>query len=88
MFLGEKLEDEQVNEVFADCLDPEDDDGNIFYARKYRTATVVLGKLPAHHLPQSPTQTLFSLILSNAQSPVVQIPTPKKDHFVRLMLVA
>lgn len=31
---GEKLSDDEVNEVFADCMDPEDDDGNIFYARK------------------------------------------------------
>lgn len=30
--LGEKLSDDEVNEVFADCMDPEDDEGNIFYA--------------------------------------------------------
>lgn len=30
--LGEKLSDDEVNELFADCMDPEDDEGNIFYA--------------------------------------------------------
>jgi Ca2+-binding EF-hand superfamily protein len=30
--LGEKLSDDEVNELFADCMDPEDDEGQIFYA--------------------------------------------------------
>lgn len=30
--LGEKLEDNEVNEVVKDCMDPEDDDGMIPYA--------------------------------------------------------
>jgi len=30
--LGEKMSDDEVAELFADCMDPEDDDGNIFYA--------------------------------------------------------
>ncbi|XP_046804856.1 myosin light chain alkali isoform X2 [Lucilia cuprina] len=30
--LGENLEDEQVEELFADCMDPEDDDGFIPYS--------------------------------------------------------
>lgn len=33
-YSGEKLSDDEVAEVFADCMDPEDEDGNIFYARK------------------------------------------------------
>lgn len=32
---GERLSDDEVNELFADCMDPEDDEGNIFYARTY-----------------------------------------------------
>ncbi|XP_073815889.1 myosin light chain alkali isoform X1 [Musca autumnalis] len=31
--LGENLEDEQVETLFADCLDPEDDDGFIPYSQ-------------------------------------------------------
>ncbi|XP_061391318.1 myosin light chain alkali isoform X1 [Musca vetustissima] len=31
--LGENLEDEQVETLFADCLDPEDDDGMIPYSQ-------------------------------------------------------
>lgn len=34
-FLGEKLEDNEVAEVTKDCMDAEDDDGMIPYARKY-----------------------------------------------------
>lgn len=34
-FLGEKLDDNEVAEVVKDCMDPEDDDGMIPYARKY-----------------------------------------------------
>jgi len=30
--LGEKLSDDETAELFADCVDPEDEDGNIFYA--------------------------------------------------------
>lgn len=30
--LGEKLSDDEVTELFTDCMDPEDDEGNIFYA--------------------------------------------------------
>lgn len=33
--LGEKLEDNEVAEVTKDCMDTEDDDGMIPYARKY-----------------------------------------------------
>lgn len=31
---GEKLSDDEVAELFADCMDPEDEDGNVFYARE------------------------------------------------------
>uniref|UniRef100_A0A1A9WBY9 Myosin light chain alkali n=1 Tax=Glossina brevipalpis TaxID=37001 RepID=A0A1A9WBY9_9MUSC len=31
--LGENLEDEQVEELFADCMDPEDDEGMIPYSQ-------------------------------------------------------
>ncbi|XP_037811228.1 myosin light chain alkali isoform X1 [Lucilia sericata] len=31
--LGENLEDEQVEELFADCMDPEDDEGFIPYSQ-------------------------------------------------------
>lgn len=30
--LGEKLSDDEVTDLFGDCMDPEDDEGNIFYA--------------------------------------------------------
>jgi myosin light chain 6 len=30
--LGEKLSDDEVTELFADCMDPENEDGEIFYA--------------------------------------------------------
>uniref|UniRef100_A0A1Q3FLK4 Myosin light chain alkali n=1 Tax=Culex tarsalis TaxID=7177 RepID=A0A1Q3FLK4_CULTA len=33
--LGEKLERDELDDVFKDCMDPEDDDGNIPYAREY-----------------------------------------------------
>ncbi len=29
------MSDDEVAELFADCMDPEDDEGNIFYARMY-----------------------------------------------------
>lgn len=32
---GESLDDEQVETLFADCMDPEDDEGFIPYSRKY-----------------------------------------------------
>lgn len=35
-FLGENLDDEQVETLFADCMDPEDDEGMIPYSRKYK----------------------------------------------------
>lgn len=35
MTIGEKLDDEQVEALFKDCVDPEDDEGYIPYARKY-----------------------------------------------------
>lgn len=31
---GEKLTDAEVEEVCKDCLDPEDEDGQVPYARK------------------------------------------------------
>jgi hypothetical protein len=31
---GEKLSDDEVTELFTDCMDPEDEDGNVFYARE------------------------------------------------------
>lgn len=34
--LGENLDDEQVETLFADCMDPEDDEGMIPYSRKYK----------------------------------------------------
>lgn len=33
-FLGEKLTDVEVDELFEDCLDEEDDEGEILYDRK------------------------------------------------------
>uniref|UniRef100_U5EUZ0 Myosin light chain alkali n=1 Tax=Corethrella appendiculata TaxID=1370023 RepID=U5EUZ0_9DIPT len=30
--LGERLSDEECDQIMADCMDPEDDEGNIFYA--------------------------------------------------------
>lgn len=33
--LGEKLTEDQVDELFEDCLDEEDDDGQIPYIRKF-----------------------------------------------------
>lgn len=27
--------DDEVAELFADCMDPEDEDGNIFYTREF-----------------------------------------------------
>ncbi|KAL5284510.1 Mlc1 family protein [Megaselia abdita] len=32
--LGENLQDDQVEELFTDCMDPEDEDGFIPYSRK------------------------------------------------------
>lgn len=37
MFPGERMTDEEVAELFADCMDPEDEDGNVFYARESRS---------------------------------------------------
>lgn len=37
---GEKLEDNEVDEVVKDCMDPEDDDGMIPYAREYRIGDI------------------------------------------------
>lgn len=37
-FLGEKLSDDEVAELFADCMDPEDEDGNVFYTREFQAA--------------------------------------------------
>lgn len=37
-FIGERLSDPEVEEVLKDCMDPEDDDGFIPYARKYWSA--------------------------------------------------
>lgn len=34
--LGETLTQEQIDEVFKDCMGEENDDGEIKYARKYR----------------------------------------------------
>lgn len=39
--VGESLDDEQVETLFADCMDPEDDEGMIPYSRKY-TKTIRL----------------------------------------------
>ena len=39
--LGEKLSDDEVAELFGDCMDPEDDEGNIFYARMYHKSISV-----------------------------------------------
>lgn len=35
MFKGEKLTDNEVAEITKDCMDPEDEDGMIPYARKF-----------------------------------------------------
>lgn len=35
VFLGEKLTEQEVEEVQKDCLDPEDDEGMVPYVRKY-----------------------------------------------------
>jgi len=32
--MGERLSEDEAAELFADCMDPEDEDGNIFYARE------------------------------------------------------
>ena len=32
--LGEKLSDDEAATLFGDCMDPEDEDGNVFYARE------------------------------------------------------
>lgn len=40
--LGEKLSEDELAELFADCMDPEDEDGNIPYARKCRTFHEIL----------------------------------------------
>lgn len=45
--LGEKLSDDEVAELFADCMDPEDEDGNVFYApflKKMMDSTIVYKK--------------------------------------------
>lgn len=42
--IGEKLEDAQVDELVKDCMDPEDDDGMIPYARKYSKMKLVKPK--------------------------------------------
>lgn len=42
IFIGEKLSDDEVADLFADCMDPEDDEGNIFYARMYHESISVL----------------------------------------------
>lgn len=34
-FLGERLEPEQVDALFKDCMGEENDDGEIQYAREY-----------------------------------------------------
>lgn len=34
VFPGEKLTDEELDEVVKDCMDPEDEDGMIPYVRK------------------------------------------------------
>ncbi|KAL7024992.1 hypothetical protein ACKWTF_013296 [Chironomus riparius] len=39
--LGEKLSDDEVADLFGDCMDPEDDEGNIFYARMYHKSISV-----------------------------------------------
>lgn len=39
---GENLDDEQVEALFADCMDPEDDEGMIPYSRKYSPAELSL----------------------------------------------
>lgn len=41
--IGERLTDGECEEVVKDCMDPEDDDGFIPYARKYRS---VLDRVP------------------------------------------
>lgn len=38
--LGEKLSDPEVEQVLKDCMDPEDDDGFIPYARKYGSVSM------------------------------------------------
>ncbi|CAO1425265.1 unnamed protein product [Diamesa hyperborea] len=45
--LGEQLTDAEVTELFADCMDPEDEDGNIFYApflKKMMDNAIIFGK--------------------------------------------
>lgn len=37
--LGERLEDTDVDEVLKDCMDAEDDEGQIPYAREYNIIT-------------------------------------------------
>lgn len=40
--LGERLEDFQVDEVLADCMDKEDEEGFIPYERKYNFFQTIL----------------------------------------------
>lgn len=45
--LGEKLTEDELENVFKDCMDPEDDDGNIPYApflKKMMDNMVVINK--------------------------------------------
>jgi len=51
---GERLTDAECEEVLKDCMDPEDDDGFIPYARKYR---FVLGRVSWMRLPPPPRWT-------------------------------
>lgn len=57
--LGEKLSEDELAELFADCMDPEDEDGNIPYARKCRTFYNILqiNKCPS-------TSIKFDLLLT------------------------
>lgn len=47
--LGEALPDAQVDEIFKDCMDPEDEDGQIPYARKFKFIPIINPSL--YHYP-------------------------------------
>lgn len=42
---GERLTDEEVDSVFKDCMDEEDEDGMIPYAREYPSLVVPCGEI-------------------------------------------
>lgn len=46
IFAGERLSDEEVDHIFKDCMDEEDEDGMIPYAREYPSDGVSFPHIP------------------------------------------